>query len=277
MHTKIPSQEPKDPLLEETEEQDLPAEEQISSVETAIVSPSTTRAEEAAARLPSGPWRAPGDPMNVLVPVIPDDSFYDAVVAAGSVVAQQGGSITFLFLHTQPPDDLLEDQEGGPTHWDEKVLEEASAGEIESWQEQQIAALTEARELLEERGVSEDAILYRFVEEEVSADISISEEIARGAYDMIVLPEGAPLELSSATVGATTDDLIELLRGEYPEVGILTTGPVEDPYRRQISEAPQAFGEREERAYSNWAEAGEPTGYIEPLPFDTSTEPEEIS
>ena len=39
----------------------------------------------------------------ILVPVFPSERFYDSVVRAGDIVANEGGLITFVFCRVRPP------------------------------------------------------------------------------------------------------------------------------------------------------------------------------
>ena len=127
----------------------------------------------------------------VLVPVYPCESFYDAVVAAGDLIAAEGGMITFLFTETRPPESVYEaDADGHPSEID--VSEDASgcdAEDMERWHVQQVEALGDARTLLGERGIGEAHIDYVFADQadHESAAQAIADEAAAGAYDLVVL------------------------------------------------------------------------------------------
>src|SRR5687767_13312121 len=41
--------------------------------------------------------------LKLLIPVLPSERFYDSVVAAGDLIAREGGTITFLFTKLRPP------------------------------------------------------------------------------------------------------------------------------------------------------------------------------
>src|SRR5438270_13955529 len=54
----------------------------------------------------------------ILVPVLPSDRFYEAVVRAGEVVSDEGGLITFAFTQTHPPQETYDDSDGHPSEID---------------------------------------------------------------------------------------------------------------------------------------------------------------
>lgn len=130
----------------------------------------------------------------VLIPVFPSESFYDAVVAAGDLVAEQGGLITFLFTETRPPEEVyFEDADGHPSEI--TVTEDAIGADgrdLVRWREQQVEALDQARALLAERGIGASQIDYAFADQAdaESAAQAIADEAAAGAYDLVVLARG---------------------------------------------------------------------------------------
>ena len=131
----------------------------------------------------------------ILVPVMPSDRFYEAVVRAGDVVADEGGLITFAFTQTRPPPEAYDDADGHPTEIDVQTRGDSGefdAKDYEEWHQKQIAALEEARQLLYERGVGEHQIDYLFADEAdgEGAAQAIADEAAAGAYDMVVLARG---------------------------------------------------------------------------------------
>ncbi len=194
---------------------------------------------------------------HLLVPVLPDDSFYEAVVAAASVLSADG-EITFFFWHTQPPEALLEDQSGEHPS-EESVREETLDEELEAWRDRAIAALDEARDLLEERGITN--VSYRFGDDSLSPELSLSEEIERASYDAIVLPEHTAVDETSAALGPTTDDLALLIKEEFSEIALVLSGPGEAHYVREQLESPHGYGEEEERIHQEaWAESGPSSG-----------------
>jgi hypothetical protein len=158
----------------------------------------------------------------LLVPVLPSDRFYDAVVAAGDVLAREGGIITFLFTSVRPTGetDWIEDLDGHPS--DLEI--EAENGDIdptivERWREHQVAALEDARQILYDRGIGDDKIDYVFAEtaDHESAAQAICDEAAAGAYDVVVLSRGY-LEESVSEQGSSAEEILnviqESLRGE---------------------------------------------------------------
>jgi hypothetical protein len=129
----------------------------------------------------------------ILVPVFPSDWFYDAVVRAGDIVADEGGLITFAFCRVRPPESYSDDSDGRPGELDISTnAGDFDGKDLEAWREKQIAALEEARQLLYHRGVADRQIDYLFADEaehEGGAQ-AIADEAAAGAYDMVVLSHG---------------------------------------------------------------------------------------
>lgn len=130
----------------------------------------------------------------ILVPVFPTEWFYDAVVRAGDIVAQEGGVITFAFCRVRPPEGAyFDDADGRPAELDVSTNSGDFDGkDLEAWREMQIAGLEEARQLLYQRGVSDAQVDYVFADEadhEGGAQ-AIADEAAAGAYDMVILSHG---------------------------------------------------------------------------------------
>ncbi len=130
----------------------------------------------------------------ILVPVFPSEWFYDAVVRAADIVAQEGGLITFAFCRVRPPEAAyFNDADGRPAELDVSTNSGDFDGkDLEQWREKQISGLDDARQLLYQRGVSDAQIDYLFADEadhEGGAQ-AIADEAAAGAYDMVLLSHG---------------------------------------------------------------------------------------
>ena len=130
----------------------------------------------------------------ILVPVFPSDRFYEAVVRAADIVAQEGGLVTFAFTQVRPtPEAYDSDGDGRPGELDVAVdAGNFDARDLEEWRAKQIAALEEARQLLFDRQVEEGQINYVFVDEADSEGgaQAIADEAAAGAYDIVMLAQG---------------------------------------------------------------------------------------
>jgi hypothetical protein len=130
----------------------------------------------------------------ILVPVFPSDWFYDAVIRAGDIVAQEGGVITLAFCRVRPPAEVYsEDADGRPAELDISTNSgDFDAKDLESWRQQQISGLEEARQLLYQRGVGDGQIDYLFADqaEHEGGAQAIAGEAAAGAYDMVILSRG---------------------------------------------------------------------------------------
>jgi hypothetical protein len=130
----------------------------------------------------------------ILVPVFPSERFYDSVVRAGDIVANEGGLITFVFCRVRPPAQVYDDDpEGRPDRLDlNSDAGDFDGQDLEKWRELQIAGLEEARQLLYARSVADGQIDYLFADEadpEGGAQ-AIADEAAAGAYDMVILSKG---------------------------------------------------------------------------------------
>jgi hypothetical protein len=156
--------------------------------------------------------------LKLLVPVLPSERFYDAVVAAGDLLAREGGTITFLFTKVRPPP-FWEEKEDvgneGELDPDVELREET----VEAWQDEMIAGLAEARDLLLERGVGEEQIATLFSDVDVPPAQGIADEAAAGAYDVVVLPKQAIVSLPGEMVGTTPVDIAEAVQ-ELSEDGV---------------------------------------------------------
>jgi hypothetical protein len=130
----------------------------------------------------------------ILVPVFPSDRFYEAVVRAGDIIADEDGLIVFLFTRIRPtPESYAAEGDGRPAELD--VSTDAGgfdAADLERWREQQIGGLQDARNLLFERGVDDRQVDYLFADEADAegAAQAIADEAAAGAYDLVILARG---------------------------------------------------------------------------------------
>jgi len=160
--------------------------------------------------------------LKILVPVLPSDQFDDAVVAAGDLVAREGGTITFFFTKLRPPPDWEEKRDLGNEVELDSAVDLDVDDDIETWEDQMAAGLDDARNLLLERGLGEDQISVIFGNPDAPPAQAIADEAAAGAYDMVVLPRSAivtmPDELSesmptdiAAAVRELADDGVRLL------------------------------------------------------------------
>ena len=131
----------------------------------------------------------------ILVPVFPSDRFYEAVIRAGDILADEGGLITFAFTRVRPqPESYAEaSNTGQATDLDVEVeAGDFDARDLEKWRELQVSGLDEARRLLYERGVNDGQIDYLFADEADAegAAQAIADEAAAGAYDVVILARG---------------------------------------------------------------------------------------
>src|SRR5262245_50120744 len=130
----------------------------------------------------------------ILVPVFPSEWFYDTVIRAGDIIADEGGLVTFAFCRVRPPDEVYSnDADGRPGELDVSTnAGDFDGKDLERWREKQIAALEDARQLLYQRGVGDGQIDYLFADEaehEGGAQ-AIADEAAAGAYDLVILSHG---------------------------------------------------------------------------------------
>jgi hypothetical protein len=163
--------------------------------------------------------------LKLLLPVLPSEQFYDAVVAAGDLLAREGGTVTFFFTKVRPPPFWEEKEDVGNEAQVDPDLELRSTDDddrVEAWEDQMNAGLADARDLLLERGVAEDQIVTLFGDLDVPAPQAIADEAAGGAYDMVILSKGAMIAMPSdmgdgspmdiaAAVKELADDGVKLL------------------------------------------------------------------
>jgi hypothetical protein len=129
-------------------------------------------------------------PRKVLVPVLPSERFYDAVVAAADLIAAEGGTLTFLFTRVRPPSqtyDSYESQTESEVDVEIEVDDGVDAETLDEWETTMTKALDDARDLCYERGVGDERIDVLFADSHVLAAINIAQEAAAGAYDTVVL------------------------------------------------------------------------------------------
>ncbi|MBI4510509.1 MAG: hypothetical protein HY698_12825 [Deltaproteobacteria bacterium] len=159
----------------------------------------------------------------ILVPVVPSERFYDAVVAAGDLMASEGGLLTFLFTSVRPPPLVLEKTEGQHESFTEVVPERGDPEELEEWQADMRHGLADARELLYERGIGDDQVNYIFADFETPTAQAITDEAAAGAYDLVVLARGYLVDLPEIA-GEAGGDLLEAVQAlEGDGVRLLVT------------------------------------------------------
>jgi hypothetical protein len=149
--------------------------------------------------------------VKVLIPVLPTERFYDAVVAGADLLADRGGTITFLFAGERPPPEENRSTE------DELVVDVDSSGDVDAvglWQQRMIDGLDEARQLLDERGIGESQVSYTFADFDTTAAQSIADEAAAGSYDVVILSRGEMVSLPDLPGEAPTEiaEAIEALR-----------------------------------------------------------------
>lgn len=147
-------------------------------------------------------------PVKILIPVLPTDRFYDAVVAAADLLTERGGTITFLFSADES--DL--DPESRPDSEDLTT---------DPWKDDKVRAMDDARDLLFERGIGEENVNYVFADFGEAPAQAIADEAAAGGYDYVVMSRGefeelpdlpgeSPTDIASA-VQALRDDGVRLL------------------------------------------------------------------
>jgi hypothetical protein len=159
----------------------------------------------------------------LLVPVLPSERFYDAVVAAGDIVSTEGGLITFLFTEVRPSAEAYaDDPDGRPSDLDMAADSgEHDGRELEEWRAQQIAGLEDARQILYERGVGDDRIDYAFADfaDHESGAQAIADEAAAGAYDLVVLAKGY-FEDEVIDEGSEPAEITDAIQSELRDEGV---------------------------------------------------------
>jgi nucleotide-binding universal stress UspA family protein len=127
----------------------------------------------------------------VLVPVVPSERFYEAVLGAADILEDEGGLITFVFTTVRPPQSVYDSEVNGHAGDLDVALEvlDLDAEQLADWQRAQVAALEEARQLLYQHGIEDKQIDYLFADEADAegAAQAIADEAAAGAYDAVVL------------------------------------------------------------------------------------------
>ncbi len=150
--------------------------------------------------------------LKLLVPVLPSDRFYDAVVAAGDLLAREGGTVTFFFTKVRPPPLWAEMEDAGFEGELEPDVELSGDDSVEGWQDQMAAGLEDARELLRERGIGEDQVSVLFGDIEAPPAQAIADEAAGGAYDMVVLSKGAMVSMPEELASSASADIAAAVR-----------------------------------------------------------------
>lgn len=129
----------------------------------------------------------------ILVPVLPSERFYEAVLRAADE-AEPDGLITFAFTQVRPsPEAYGKEGDGHPGELDVAVeAGDFDAADLERWRAQQIAGLEEARQLLYDRGIEDGQIDYLFADEADTEGVpqALADEAAAGAFDLVILSRG---------------------------------------------------------------------------------------
>jgi hypothetical protein len=158
--------------------------------------------------------------LRILLPVIPSEAFYDAVVAAGDILAEQGGTITFLFTTVRPTpgwyERLGDDHESRDDIAPEDLVDDD--GTLDTWRDGMLGGLHDARDLLYERGVGEPQLNYLFQDLDEPPAQAIADEAAAGAYDLVVLSKNEILDMPDEGV-LQTSDIVRAVR-ELREDGV---------------------------------------------------------
>jgi hypothetical protein len=158
--------------------------------------------------------------LKILVPVLPSERFYDGVVAAGDLLAREGGTITFFFTKLRPPPGL---EEGTDVGFDGELGNEADLevadDAVDVWKDQMSESLAEARDLLRERGIGEEQVTTRFADVDMPPAQAIADEAAAGGFDMVVLPRGAMHQLPEVLEGGAPLEIVEAVQ-ELAEDGV---------------------------------------------------------
>jgi hypothetical protein len=160
----------------------------------------------------------------ILVPVLPSDRFYDAVVAAaGQLTTDGGGLIVFLFTDVPAPPLAYEKDASGRADLEkieEELDDDVDVDALDSWREQAVQGLDEARQLLRDRGVPESNVDYAFADYAVPRAEAIAEEAAAGGYDAVILPAGFIVTADEEIEEQPPAEIAEALR-EMGDVRVL--------------------------------------------------------
>lgn len=145
--------------------------------------------------------------LKLLVPVMASERFYDAVVAAGDLLAREGGTLTFLFTSLRPPPEWEESEDVG---FQTELAVDADVQDVAdetvaSWEDRMRAGLDDAQELLRERGIADGQVNVLFADVDAPAAQAIADEAAAGAYDMVVLSKGEMLEIPDEAAVSPND------------------------------------------------------------------------
>jgi hypothetical protein len=162
----------------------------------------------------------------ILLPVLPSERFYDAVVACAEILAREGGSITFLFATVRPSPRRYESYESQTTSEMDVPPEgpyDSTPADIEQWQDEMVAELDDARQLLFERGVSPDQLNYLFADYDERVAQGIAAEAAAGAFDLVVLSRGEFVQLPDLATEAPRDIAAELREWKPDGVKLIVT------------------------------------------------------
>ena len=132
----------------------------------------------------------------ILVPVFPSERFYEAVVRAADIVADEGGLITFAFTRVRPTPEAstATTQTAAPAMLDITV----DAGELRRRGSRAVARDSRSPRLEEARRCSTSAASATGRSTTCSptrpthegAAQAIADEAAAGAYDLVVLSRG---------------------------------------------------------------------------------------
>lgn len=136
---------------------------------------------------------------------MPSEGFFGAVVAAGDLLATEGGTITFLFTKVRPPEGEIEKSEDQKKGFAE-IAPDPDPDDIDRWRQHMTDALRDARDLLYERGLSDDQINVTFADYETPPSQAVADEAAAGAYDLVVLSRDTFIDLP-AMPGDSGEDI----------------------------------------------------------------------
>ncbi len=163
-------------------------------------------------------------PLKILLPVLPSDRFYEAVVGAGDVLAREGGSITFLFPTVRPPPRVYDGSSSQTESELDVPPEGAYDADLDEWKDGMVSALEDARQLLYERGIAEDQLNYLFSDHEEQAMAQgIADEAAAGGFDLVVLSRGEFVQLPDLAQWSPRDIAAALRQWEEDGVKLLVT------------------------------------------------------
>lgn len=126
----------------------------------------------------------------ILVPVLPTDRFFDAVVAAADILAERGGTLTFLFTTLKSPPLFAEKLPAQHESLAEVPPEKDYDEDLDAWRDGMVHGLDDARSLLYERGIGDEHVSVTFADFEVPTAQAIADEAAAGGYDLVVLARG---------------------------------------------------------------------------------------